>query len=308
MENATTTTTIKPKKTRAEREKSFAEKRKSLALSLALSYHKRVSALHQSKHASTEYGIGGRECTDWDLYSKAWHRRYGPANYRNSGARIVGYAQSARVVLENYRGTEVARLPLPPKDAIFSFVILLDGDLFATSRTIGGCTVYTRWMYNKKNDGYTRSGYAVVFRIPNSILPYWRNGWNYGNVQGMYVEHGKTVHECREQFENKITLVQRQLDERKLRAFNARKVHLIGLLCKRLIVKRSDSIIAGNCRAGTDAFVQRFFPSGGTYTTVGELKRIVGSDYANKHRVQMVIDNVAGKLSSRRRIHLPVIV
>lgn len=87
-------------------------KRRARAVALAEQYHREVARLYQSSRASVAYGRGGQEDTSREEYSKGWHNRYGPARWRNAGARLDDEARPTCVIIENYRGTEVVRLPL----------------------------------------------------------------------------------------------------------------------------------------------------------------------------------------------------
>ena len=99
----------------AAREKKFADARKDIAIAVGLAYHRQIKRLCQSEYGTVLYGRGGQVTADSDRYSKKWHRAHGPAKNSNGGARITGYGKTARVLLENHRGTVVATLPLPPK-------------------------------------------------------------------------------------------------------------------------------------------------------------------------------------------------
>lgn len=90
-----------------------------LAVAVGRAYHAHCVRLYQSKYASVLYGRGGQETSDRDRYSKGWHNSFGPATCCNGGARILTdeNGKDVAIVLENHRGTEKARLPMPPKDA-----------------------------------------------------------------------------------------------------------------------------------------------------------------------------------------------
>lgn len=90
----------------------FVRKICARAVAMGEDYHRRVKSLYQSKYACVLYGRGGREVIDRDRYSKGWHNSYGPARCRCAGARLDDEENPMCVILENWRGTEVARLPL----------------------------------------------------------------------------------------------------------------------------------------------------------------------------------------------------
>jgi len=98
---------------RYERQERWLGANQSKAVEAAKVYHSLVKKLYQSALGSIQYGLGGQVGEDWGVYSKKWHGRYGPARWRNAGVRIEGYARDANLILYNYRGTEVARLPFP---------------------------------------------------------------------------------------------------------------------------------------------------------------------------------------------------
>jgi uncharacterized protein (TIGR02996 family) len=82
------------------------------AMTMGETYHREVRALYRSKYAEVVYGRGGSEIEDRERYSKKWHRQYGPARCCCAGARLDSETAPTCVILENFRGTEVARLPL----------------------------------------------------------------------------------------------------------------------------------------------------------------------------------------------------
>jgi hypothetical protein len=86
---------------------------KAQVVNIADWYHLHIRALYTSSRADVAYGAGGARQTDWKAYSK----RYGfPANWQDAGVRIIG----EQIVIETSRGTEVARLPMPPAGAEIS--------------------------------------------------------------------------------------------------------------------------------------------------------------------------------------------
>jgi hypothetical protein len=111
-----------------------------MIMAMAESFHDHIKPLYRSCQAHIARGHGGREIEDWDVYSKAWHQNHGPARYRCGGVR----EENSVIILENYLGNEVARLPFPPHGA--SFAGLHDGELFA----LGG----KRWTWSKRRKQY----------------------------------------------------------------------------------------------------------------------------------------------------------
>jgi len=90
-------------------------KRRQLAVEIGREYHRTVRSLYTSQYADVIYGHGGEVETDGERYSRGWHREHGPARHRNAGARLDDETRPKYVILENFRGTEVARLPLPAR-------------------------------------------------------------------------------------------------------------------------------------------------------------------------------------------------
>lgn len=91
----------------------WLKKLKKLAVLMGEQYHRTTARLYASKYGGVLYGRGGQEISDDSRYSKSWHRSYGNATCRCGGARLDSEGDPRWVILENYRGTEVARLPLP---------------------------------------------------------------------------------------------------------------------------------------------------------------------------------------------------
>jgi hypothetical protein len=92
--------------------RQYITRLRQLAVATGLRYHRTTRALYRSKHATVVYGRGGEEEVDWQTYSKTYHSRYGPARWCNAGARLDNEERPTAVLLENWRGTEVARIPI----------------------------------------------------------------------------------------------------------------------------------------------------------------------------------------------------
>lgn len=90
----------------------WLKKLKSRALTVAWEYHRSTHPLFQSKYGTILYGKGGQETEDRERYSKGYHNSFGPARCLNGGVRLDSEGKPTCFILENYRGTEVARLPL----------------------------------------------------------------------------------------------------------------------------------------------------------------------------------------------------
>lgn len=91
----------------------WIDKLKKQAISMGRQYHRTVKKLYTSSRADVVYGNGGKEGYDAEAYSKTYNRRYGGAKYKNAGARLDNEEKPTCIILENFRGIEVARLPLP---------------------------------------------------------------------------------------------------------------------------------------------------------------------------------------------------
>ncbi len=87
-------------------------KLKARAVQMGEYYHRNIKSLYQSKRAGVAYGKGGQEGEDRDAYSNGYRKKFGGATWQNAGARLDDEARPTCVIVENFRGTEVARLPL----------------------------------------------------------------------------------------------------------------------------------------------------------------------------------------------------
>jgi hypothetical protein len=84
---------------------------KEQAVAIGIAYHLYEKPLYASKRASVVYGYGGQEGEDRDAYSKAYRSKFGGAKWRNAGARLDNEERPTMVILENYLGMVVARVP-----------------------------------------------------------------------------------------------------------------------------------------------------------------------------------------------------
>lgn len=76
----------------------------------AVEMAKSMDGLYRSKYAKVVYGRGGQEEISFHYKGsfKTW-----AARWRNAGARLDNETKPTCVIVENYMGREVARLPLP---------------------------------------------------------------------------------------------------------------------------------------------------------------------------------------------------
>jgi hypothetical protein len=83
---------------------------------MAEKYHVEVQALYRSRHAGICYGKGGQVIRDNESYSRGYHRRYGPVCCLAAGVRLDDEVNPSCVIIENYRGKEIVRLPWPASE------------------------------------------------------------------------------------------------------------------------------------------------------------------------------------------------
>jgi hypothetical protein len=222
-----------------------------------------VGDLFTSQRAAVVYGLGGGEGSSYPYKGsyKTWK-----AKWKNAGARVVGFARSGRVVLENHRGTEVARLPLPPAGAALDHPALVGGDLYCTMRTIAGVRVATRFGPRKvRGKGtehtYSRTGYAVRLGVPAAL----RGHGPFPADREHHWEHGGTVAECRAEYGRKLALAERSRAEAEARTIAdaerrreaarlERKARLLLAVGKRVEVGYDDARACGMCDAGIMGF------------------------------------------------------
>lgn len=259
------------------REQKYADARRDTALAVGARWHATVADLFTSVRAAVVYGRGGEEVVDWDAYGKRGYAnphtgKRQPAKYRNAGARIVGFGRSGRIVLESSRGTEVARLPLPPADAVIGGGACLGGELFTTRRVIAGVTVATRFVPRKVRGSKTEHAYAptgLAVRLP---IPAELAGQSvvFGAKSGatQYWEHGDTVRIIRAEYArklgiaaaNKVDEERRQADtEQSAReeAKEQRRAVLFARIATRTPVTYDDARAVGMCDAGIRAFAAK---------------------------------------------------
>ncbi len=255
------------------RETRAIELHRGTALSIGKAYHDQISDLYQSKRGEVQYGCGGEEHLDWSAYGNSYHNpRTGakwPAKWRNAGARIVGAGKTVRIVIESHRGTEVARLPLPPKGAQYDAGetkgALTAGDLYVlVAGDVAERYGPTKSRGSKVYDGYARTGVAVRFTVPDG-LDYF--GHFSGVEGGRYWEHGATVTICRAKYDRKLVLsrksarVKAELDLSAAKVKREARIDRAARLLVRIGAKTEvgyqDCRDLGACDAGLRAFAER---------------------------------------------------
>jgi len=293
------------KERKAAREKKYAATRRELALQVAHGYSRRIAALAASQYAGIDFGHGGVEQIDWDNTHRNPHTGNScPRKFRNAGVRVIGFGRSGRIVMENSRGTETARLPMPPADAKFRGTggALVDGDLFVIVRTIGTVTFAERHGVRKSrgskvHDGYHRTGVAVKFPVPSDCR---KPGSVFHTAQATYWEHGAGVAECRDEYQRKLSLAEADRNKIALSARLTRATRLIARICHKLPVAIADARAAGYCAAGTAGWVA-LHPefAGREAVTAGELRALADP------RVERPILMVAERMARERFLRDP---
>lgn len=230
------------------------QKRREFALAVGKSYHNSIHQLFQSYKGDVLYGEGGKGCVDKSSYYVMGNSY---SYYLNGGARLKKTNGEYVVILENYRGTEKARITFAPElyrdylrgDLVFSDdSATLQGDLYAVR-----CHGQVWERYNHK---HKKTGFAIqVLRLSQ-----WRN-----SVE-LEWEHGETLDECRVENERKIALREQAWAEKEgktaeeARAYQKRLVKAasrVARFCPNLPVSFTDAREAGACIAGIKAWAKR---------------------------------------------------
>ncbi len=236
------------------------QKREEFAVAVGKSYHYSIQSLYQSRSGDVLHGSGGT-VSQGEFCVRAFQY----SHYRNGGARLEKTDGQYVVILENYRGTEKARIAFAPElyrdylrgDLVFSVSYAgrtqdnsatLQGDLYAVRR-LGQ-------VWERFNHKHKRTGFAVqVLRLSQ-----WQK-----SVE-LEWEHGETLDECRVENERKIALREQALAEREgktteeVRSFQARLAKAtsrVAKFCPNLPVSFKDAREAGACIAGIKAWAKR---------------------------------------------------
>lgn len=221
---------------------------KALAVAIGNAYHKHIKALASSAEASVVYGKGGQEEESRNYYSKGWHAKYGPKCWKNGGAKLTGLVpryshgvstetipqqgtKGLSVVLQSHLGKDIATIALNKLPAGWRKRCqgaLLDNEILG----INNGTHIARY-----DTAFHKTGVAVP--LPADLI----------NRFGKY-EHGKTVGACKAEIAHKRQIIADEAIAARDRRRNARKLHLIGLLCLNLKVTYEHARKAGLCDQG----------------------------------------------------------
>lgn len=228
-----------------------------LARKIGTYHHKNIAPLYRSERASVEYGEASAG-VDYNAYSKSYGHA---ARWMNAGARIEAQDGQRVIVLQNYRGKDVATYPARELFRLYvtkrlSHAGTLDGDLYIvpTMKRKGHTIRGDRYRYDEKRGQFVKSGIAVEFDAPGSTRKYY--------------EHGKNLKECKAEHARKVALYQQQQREkiareraseleRTQRAKIERAARLIARLCPKLEILFSDARAVGFCETGIKAYCDR---------------------------------------------------
>ena len=237
-------------------EQAREEGLRRFAVSVGRAYHKRITSLYQSTRADVVYGPGGEKESVNTIYRGAYKGWY--ANWQHAGARIEGEI----LVIENYRGTEKARIPLPSdhdrtaihfQQTFGGSRLLLDTEIWAVERH----GVMER--YGLRRGTLVRTGYAARMTLldrTGQLSEYW--------------EHGSTLDDIRRERDAKAALMQQAKASLPYRT--QRMARLVARLCGSLAVSYADARSVGYCDAGIRQFCTRHGLDPEGQTTVAQLR------------------------------------
>ena len=115
--------------------------------------------------------------------------------------------------------------------------MLLPGDMYAIEVHSG--------VFNRYAPSGIATGLAVV--MPNPYKP-----------GTMYYEHGRDMHEIKEEYRRKLDIAQLSAKAEAIKKESARAVRLIVRIVKNSPVSFADARAVGYCRAGIESFCNRF--------------------------------------------------
>jgi hypothetical protein len=263
------------------------QRRQDFVVALGEAYHRRVQTLYQSERAQVVYGKGGQDAVDYDAYA----RSYGyPARWKNAGARIEGQAGAWFVVLETYRGTEVARIPVDfaqSQRLQLKHPALIDGDLWGIERH--GIVERYAWKRRKivkigvsvQFSRITRppGGFTQQLACPETVIEW---------------EHGVDIAACRVENEDKIKLRLQQWENYRARFMSRnlsadlkpwfdRVVQRILRFCPSLPIVYQDARAVGHCDAGIHGWCKRHGIDPDGRTTLKQLMGNPSSEQVARH-------------------------
>jgi len=207
----------------------------TLACKIGRAYHLHVHSLAASSEATCTYGTGGQDDESRDSYSKSWHRSYGPRRWKNYGATT----DTRTVTLWSHLAHKVATISLArlPRDwrGRVEQSCLLDGDVLGLRET----RVVVRYGIDLRRTG-------VSVPIPTALAARFGK-W----------EHGVTYAACRAEIMRKCVMVEAEQAREHETHKQARRVHLVTIMCPRLQVTYQHARSAGLCDGGIRAYCVR---------------------------------------------------
>jgi hypothetical protein len=207
-----------------------------LATKIGTAYHKHVKSLAASSEAVCCYGAGGQGGESRDSYSKGWHNAHGPRRWLNYGAACV---HGSQVTVYNHLGHSAATISLArlPRDwrGRITQRALLDGEILG---------LWEARMVVRYDVQLRRTGVAVV--MPIDLVGRFGK-W----------EHGKTYADCQREIRAKRAIVEAEEAKARESKREARRVHLVTVMCPRLPVTYQHARAAGLCDAGIRAYCIR---------------------------------------------------
>jgi hypothetical protein len=221
---------------------------KALALALGYAWHKHVKPLAASSEAVVSYGRGGQEDSSRDYYSKSWHNSYGPKKWRNAGAQIVGLAR---------RCVHATVTPALPAGGVAALSVELRTHLDKVAATISLKGLPNGW--RKRKQGALLDGEILAVdrgtRVDRYNSSFRRTGVAIAmptDLQGRFGkwEHGATVAACKAEIAAKRAVVERENAEKRQTHRQARRLHLVTVMCPNIRVTYQHARAAGLCDQG----------------------------------------------------------
>jgi len=242
--------------------KELANKRNAYALSLA----KNINDLYKSRYGGIDINSnGGVEHVEY-LYAKS----YGfPAKWKNAGVMICPSEQKIKVY--DYRSNLVATYKLP-KYKELQKRILGDFELecaYAKKSTHGAYKLYDN------ND-------KLICLSKKMPAP---------DGDGQYWEHGKDIDTINEEYQNKVSIYNKELAEAALTKKITRAKSLAKHLVNNLCVTYEDARAVGYCEAGVNNFINKHL-AGKREVKISVLKRF--------HQTSRLIEYMCEKVVKQR--------
>jgi hypothetical protein len=265
---------------------------KDLAYAIGNAYHKNVKALAKSSDGYVVYGKGGQEETSMDSYSKGWHAKYGPKRWKNAGVRLDGLVarvshntfthtippqgvKKLALILESHLGNLVATIhlgKLPKGWQKLKQAALLDNEILG----IDNGTHIARY-----DTAFHKTGVAIA--MPEDLK----------NRFGKW-EHGTTIAQCRSEIAQKRQVINNELRKVAETHKQARRLHLVTVMCHNLRVIYQHARTAGLCDAGIRQYCASHSLSVDSGAPAGVLRR------TNDSRAYRAIEVAARELLASR--------